>query len=127
MILTIYYDDHCPLCLLEMKQLKKFDKNKDIDFVPLHDDSFSKNHPHINKTEAIKILHAQLNTGEILLGLDANCKAWNIVGKHRWLVILRWPIIRIFTDIIYRIFARYRSQISKLLTEKKSCSSCQIK
>lgn len=37
------------------------------------------NYPHINKTEAIKILHAQLNTGEILLGFDANCKAWNIV------------------------------------------------
>ena len=116
MILTIYYDAHCPLCLAEMQQLKSYDKNESINFVNLHAENFSERHPHINRKKAMKILHGQLHTGELLLGLDVTCKAWNLVGKHKWLVIVRWPVISIFADAAYLFFARYRNRISSLVT-----------
>jgi len=126
MILTIYYDGHCPLCMKEMQLLKRHDNKKSIHFVDLHNDDFSKDHPHINIPKAIRILHGQLNTGELLLGLDVTCKAWSLVGKHKWLAVLRWPLIRIIADLIYRVFARYRSKISYLLTGNKNCNSCNL-
>ncbi|MCW9046594.1 MAG: DUF393 domain-containing protein [Gammaproteobacteria bacterium] len=126
MILTIYYDGHCPLCMKEMQLLKRHDIKKYIKFVDLHNENFSNEYPHIKASDAIKILHGQLNTGELLLGLDVTCRAWNLVGKHKWLAILRWPLIRTIADIIYRLFARYRNRISHLLTGQKNCNSCNI-
>ena len=126
MILTIYYDGNCPLCMIEMQQLKSHDNRKNINFVNLHDENFLEKHPHISTQKAMKILHGQLNTGELLLGLDVTCKAWDLVGKHKWLVILRWPVIRIFADAVYLLFARYRHRISSLLTNKNNCKNCQL-
>ena len=126
MILTIYYDGHCPLCMKEMQLLKRHDNKKLINFVDLHNEVFSKHHPHINTSEAIRILHGQLNTGELLLGLDVTCKAWSLVGKHKWLAILRWPLIRTIADVFYRVFARYRNKVSYLLTGNKTCNSCNL-
>jgi len=126
MILTIYYDGHCPLCMIEMKSLKKHDSKNTINLIDLHSDNFSEDHPHINKADAIGILHGQLNNGELLLGLDVSCKAWFLVGKHKWMTILRWPIIKTIADMFYRLFARHRSKISFLLTGKKSCNSCNL-
>ena len=126
MILTIYYDGHCPLCMIEMKSLKKHDSKNAINLIDLHSDNFSEDHPHINKTDAIGILHGQLNNGELLLGLDVSCKAWLIVGKHKWMAILRWPIIKSIADMFYRLFARHRSKISFILTGKKPCNSCNL-
>jgi len=126
MILTIYYDGHCPLCMIEMKSLKRHDNKNSIILIDLHNDNFSSDYPHINKTEAIGILHGQLDTGELLLGLDVTCKAWVLVGKHKWMAILQWPLIRTIADMFYRLFARHRSKVSYLLTGKKTCNSCNL-
>jgi len=125
-MLTIFYDSHCPLCMAEMAQLKDLDNQKKINFADLHAADFNQIYPYIDQSKANQILHGELLSGEILLGLDVTCKAWSLVGKHKWLAILRWPIIRIFADAIYRIFARYRNTISYLLTGKKPCKQCSL-
>lgn len=127
MKLTIFYDSHCPLCMTEMKLLKNNNKDKRLKLIDLHDDNFNKRFPHINKSKAMNILHGELNNGKLLFGLDVTCTAWALLGKHKWLMILRWPIIRFFADKTYLFFARYRSQISRLLTGNKHCTQCSIK
>ncbi|MBI3188764.1 MAG: DUF393 domain-containing protein [Gammaproteobacteria bacterium] len=124
--LTIFYDSQCPLCLAEMQQLKKLDKTGSLGFANLHDADFEERYPHIDKVYANRILHGQLDTGEILLGLDVTCKAWSLAGKHRWLAILRWPVIRILADSIYLLFARHRYRISYWLTGKPRCNTCML-
>lgn len=126
MTLTIFYDGNCPLCMAEMRQLKKHDKYKRIKFVNLHIENFTAHYPQIDPVKAYGILHGKLDSGEILLGLDVTCTAWKLVGKHRWLAILRWPIIRTIADAVYLLFARYRNTISYLLTGKKPCTSCSL-
>lgn len=126
MTLTIFYDGQCPLCMAEMRQLKHHDHLGNIKFVNLYNDKFSEQYPHIDPVKANRILHGQLDSGELLLGLDVTCKAWQLVGKHTWLKILRWPVLRIFSDAIYLLFARYRNKISYLLTGTPRCSSCSI-
>lgn len=125
-MLTIFYDGHCPLCMAEMIQLKALDIQKKINFSDLHADNFNDVYPYIDKSKANLILHGELPSGEILLGLDVTCKAWSLVGKHKWLAILRWPVISFFADIVYRFFARYRNTISYLLTRKKPCKKCSL-
>lgn len=125
-MLTIFYDSQCPLCMAEMIQLKELDKHKKINFADLHAEDFNNIYPYIDQSKANRVLHGELPSGEIILGLDVTCKAWSLVGKHRWLAILRWPLIRFFADMVYKLFARYRNTISYLLTGNKACKQCSL-
>lgn len=124
--LKIFYDGGCPLCLSEMKHLLKLDQQKKIELVDIHQDEFEKKYPHIIREEADKILHGELADGTILLGLDVTHKAWSLVGKGQWIVILRLPFISLIADFAYLQFARHRHFLSRLITGKERCKSCSI-
>lgn len=114
--LTIFYDRLCHLCNSEMVLLKQADLKGHIQLEDINASDFSIRYPHIDIKHADSIMHAQTNEGEILLGLDATYAAWQTVGKHTWLCVLRWPIIRYFADKLYLLFAKYRHQISYVIT-----------
>ena len=126
MQLTIFYDSRCPLCLTEMKHLVKHDENSHIRLIDLHACDLNRLYPQIDKHKAMQRLHGQLDTGEMIYGLDVTCIAWSLVGKYRWLKILRWPLIRPITDLGYQFFARYRENIALLVAGKKHCKQCAI-
>ena len=121
-LLSIYYDSQCPLCQMEMQQLVKHDQAKQIKLIDLHEPFFAQNYPHINIDHAMNMLHAETESGKMLYGLDVTCHAWKLVGKHKWLAILRWPIIKQISDSLYLFFAKHRNKISYLLTGKRSCN-----
>jgi predicted DCC family thiol-disulfide oxidoreductase YuxK len=125
MILTIFYDRNCPLCSAEINQLRALDNDKQLLFEDINAVDFIQRYPYIDKIKANKLLHGQLTNGTMLYGLDVTCLAWKTVGKHRWLAILRWPLIRWFADISYRFFARHRNTISTLLMARNNSLNCQ--
>lgn len=126
MKLTVFYDGRCPLCLAEMRQLKASDHEDLIRLEDINAANFSSIYPHIDPDKADRILHGQLDSGEVLLGLDVTCKAWSLVGKHKWLAMLRWPLIRRIADLVYLGFARYRHSIAYFMTGKPRCVSCSL-
>jgi len=131
MVLTIFYDGLCPLCSAEINQLKTFDSKNQLVFQDIQSVDFLQRYPYIDKLEANRILHGQLSNGEMIYGLDVTCLAWKTVGRHRWLSILRWPVIRWFSDRVYIFFARHRNRISSLLMSKRvnkveDCRRCKI-
>ncbi|ETX10062.1 thiol-disulfide oxidoreductase [Marinomonas ushuaiensis DSM 15871] len=136
-MLTIFYDGNCPLCTAEMDKLQRLDNQNQLILEDIHNIDFNERFPHIDPVQADRILHGQLQNGEIIKGLDVTCLAWKLVDKHKWIQILRWPLIRVFADFGYLFFARYRHSISsfsfitsKLNSKpsgKSGCSSCQKK
>ena len=124
--LRIFYDGGCPLCLAEMKHLLSLDINQSIDLVDINQQGFEEKYPEINKRKADAILHGQLANGSIIVGLDVTHKAWTLVGKGHWTAILRWPVIRFFTDLAYLIFAKYRHPLTRIITGKSRCESCSL-
>ncbi|MFT2098134.1 thiol-disulfide oxidoreductase DCC family protein [Marinomonas sp. 2405UD66-6] len=124
-MLTIFYDGYCPLCTAEMNLLRDLDNQKKLILEDIHAADFSERFPHIDPIQADKILHGQLQNGEVIKGLDVTCLAWKLVGKHKWMQVLRWPVIRLFADLGYLFFARYRHSISSFVTGKPRCTSCQ--
>jgi len=125
--LILFFDGHCPLCSAEMRQLFELDRLKRLLLVDIHQADFDQLYPHIDKVQANKILQAQQTNGSMLYGLDANCKAWELVGRKRWLRILRWPFIRVIADLGYLIFANNRSLISYIATGQRRCSGCEMR
>ncbi|EAR54651.1 Potential redox protein [Photobacterium sp. SKA34] len=129
--MIIFYDGSCPLCVAEMKQLRQLNEHQKLQFEDILVPDFNQRFPDISKEEASAVLHGLLSskTGaeqQLLLGLDVTYKAWNLVGKKRWLKILRLPVIRTVADKAYLFFARNRYRISYLLTGKSRCNSCSI-
>ncbi|MEO9274980.1 DUF393 domain-containing protein [Marinomonas sp. 5E14-1] len=124
-MLTIFYDGYCPLCTAEMNLLRDLDNKKKLILEDIHAADFSERFPHIDPIQADKILHGQLQNGKVIKGLEVTCLAWKLVEKHKWMQVLRWPVIRLFADLGYLFFARYRHSISSFVTGKPRCTSCQ--
>ncbi len=124
MTLTIFYDSTCPLCMAEMRELKRLDVAKRLRLEDLFASDFSDRYPHIDRQQAIAVLHGQLDDGDILLGLDCTRLAWSLVGQKKWLAVLRWPVIKPFADWAYLMFARHRARISRILTGQATCEPC---
>ncbi|MEP0073059.1 MAG: DUF393 domain-containing protein [Marinomonas sp.] len=124
-MLTIFYDGYCPLCTAEMNLLRDLDTQKKLILEDIHAADFSERFPHIDPIQADKILHGQLQNGEVIKGLEVTCLAWKLVEKHKWMQVLRWPVIRFFADLGYLFFARYRHGISSFISGKPRCTPCQ--
>lgn len=125
MTFTLFYDGSCPLCVAEMDQLRALNHNRTLAFEDILAPGFSERFPDINPTDASNILHGKLSDGTLLLGLDVTHKAWSLVGKKRWIGLLRLPVIRWFADHAYLFFARNRYKISFLLTGRTKCEPCK--
>lgn len=126
-ILTLFYDGYCPLCVAEMDKLKALDKAARIAFEDIQQADFSTRFPELDWQALNFKIHAQLADGRLVTGLDATYLAWKSVG-HGWLYApLRWPVIRWFADKVYYWFARNRYTISYWLTGKKRCDNqCEV-
>ncbi|MDB2331683.1 DUF393 domain-containing protein [Alteromonas sp.] len=123
--MIIFYDSYCPLCMAEMRHLKKRDKADSLTLVDIQDPGFSAEYPNLDYDALNARIHAMLPNGEIITGLDVTHQAWKAVGVGWLYAPLRWPVIRIFADWFYTVFARHRYTISYLLTGKKrSCARC---
>ena len=124
--LIIFYDGGCPLCVKEMRHLKRLDKEGRIQFENVNEPDFSQRYPQVDVAKANQYLHGQVSSGDMIYGLDVTHEAWSLVGKGWIIAPLRWPIIRWFADKTYLFFARNRNRISKLLTGKERCAQCSI-
>lgn len=120
-LLTIFYDGTCPLCVKEMASLTEKDNGNNLETIDLSNAELSK-FPNINVTEANIILHALDDNGNLLLGLDAVHRAWQLVGRGWIYAPLRWPLIKPLADRLYILFAKNRYRISFLLTGSSRCN-----
>lgn len=124
MKLTLFFDSYCPLCAAEMDLLKELDSKDSLAFEDIHAEDFASRFPTIDPVAADRVLHGLYEDGSMVFGLDVTHHAWRAVGKKPWIAVLRWPVVRWFADIGYRIFANNRYSISWLLTGKKRCEPC---
>ena len=121
--LRLFYDGSCPICMMEIRHLDKLDRNHALDLQDINAGDFNERFPHIDAAEADRLLHAELPDGSMLYGLDASCRAWDVVGKGHWFAFLRWPLIRPVADLSYRGFARYRHRLGRFFGRTASCDS----
>jgi predicted DCC family thiol-disulfide oxidoreductase YuxK len=117
--LTVFFDGSCPLCTKEMDTLANFDIHSRIHFVNLnHQVSLPLGITHAAAFDTLHVIDTQ---GQLRTAVDANVLLWETVGRKPWLRMLRWPVVSIFANVGYRLFAKYREFFSLLLTGKKRC------
>lgn len=125
---TLFYDGQCSLCAREIEQLRST-RGSALKLVDIHDletqssdfgsgsGSGSGNDfdPGVSpqsgapdKDQLLRVLHLRRSDGTWLKSADANVAAWAGTPHGRALKLLRWPIIRHFVDVVYRVWAGWR-------------------
>ncbi|BCO20440.1 MAG: DUF393 domain-containing protein [Pseudomonadota bacterium] len=123
--MIIFYDSYCPLCMAEMRHLKKRDKHNRLTLVDIQAPDFASRYPSLDWQALNARIHGMTDDGIVITGLDVTHLAWKAVGMGWLYAPLRWPGIRIIADGVYNIFAKHRYTISYWLTGKKrTCDRC---
>ena len=110
-----------------MDHLVRLNTEAKLAFENIYARDFSQRFPQIDLQAADLVLHGQLQSGEMIYGLEVTYQAWALVGKRHWVAILRWPVVKQVSHQVYLFFAKHRSRISKLLTGSERCEVCEIK
>ena len=121
-MLTLFYDGRCPLCMKEIRHLRRWNSAGRVVFVDINSPDFATRYPHIDPETAMAILHGQLADGRVITGVDVTVAAWEQVGKGHWVRWLKWPGVRRVSPALYRLFARNRHRLARLLTGTSRCS-----
>ncbi len=113
--LTLYVDGNCPICMLEMKQLRARDRDGRLAFVDIAEPTFDPAPLGVSLKALNTQMHAWTADGVCLVGIDAILAAYTMTGRG-WLVApLRVPALRPAARALYRAFARNRMRVSRWL------------
>jgi len=102
--ITVYFDGECPLCAREVSWMKS--KKGTISYTDITKSDFSNLEK--TKNELMTEIHAQLDNGEWIYGMDVIRKMYEDVGLGLLVSPTKWPILKTIFDFIYKIFAKYR-------------------
>ncbi|MES2324007.1 MAG: DUF393 domain-containing protein [Pseudomonadota bacterium] len=113
--LTLYYDGLCPFCRAEMARLRGWDKSHRLAFVDIALPGFDPAFLGAGMAELNREMFSRTSQGAILVGTASILAAYALVGRT-WLVWpLRVPVLRSVLSCLYRLFARHRYTMSRLL------------
>jgi predicted DCC family thiol-disulfide oxidoreductase YuxK len=110
--LTLLYDGACPVCNLEMDNLKARNTAGMLRFVDISVPFFDPV-PYGTSLEAMNgLIHAVRPDGSLVIGTEVFRLAYGAVGLGHLAAPTGWPLLRSAFDAAYKVFARNRYGIS---------------
>ena len=107
---TVWYDSDCPLCVREMKLMRRLDKRNAIDFVSIQ----GANGCPIGTDELMKRFHAQERGQLIVSGAAAFAAMWRAIPVLRPLGLLaRFRPVLWILERLYRGFLLIRPWLQR--------------
>ena len=119
--LNILYDSKCNVCqweinFLRQRDLAKNQKKPRLRFTDLEGPHYNPTDPAnggISYAVGMASMRGILPTGQVLTGVPVFRKAYDQVGLGWLFVITKWPVFRELADFGYRIFAKYRTRLTR--------------
>jgi predicted DCC family thiol-disulfide oxidoreductase YuxK len=113
--LTLLYDGACPVCNLEMDNLKARNTAGLLRFVDISVPLFDAV-PYGATLEAMNgLIHAQRPDGSLVVGVEVFRLAYGAVGLGHLTAPTAWPVLKPLIDVAYKVFARNRYGFSKVM------------
>jgi len=111
---VVLYDHSCVICRQEMQRLKKFDKKERLHLVDISDAKFSDEFWGFSQKTLNQVLHVRCSDGQWFTGMDAVRHVYQQVGLGWLWLPSQVPGLVGMSNLLYRLFARYRYAISRL-------------
>lgn len=106
--LTLLYDGACPVCNLEMDNLKARNAAGLLHFVDISTPLFDPT-PYGTTLQAMNaLIHAARPDGSLVVGVEVFRLAYGAVGLGHLAAPTGWPVLKPAFDAAYKVFARHR-------------------
>lgn len=108
------YDGDCPLCMREVNMLKERDKSYGaIKFVDIGSEDYSpEENQGLDYETVMGRIHAILSDGTVVRDVEAFRRLYEEVGLGWVYAITKYEPIATVASIVYRVWAKYRLQIT---------------
>ncbi len=123
---TLLYDSACPFCRREVEWLKRRDRDARLAVVDIAADGFDPGRFGLTPADVVAELHGVLPDGRVTRGMESMRRAWSAVGIGWAMAPTGWPVLRVFFDLGYRVFARYRVPLGRLFGRNCDSQSCSV-
>ena len=122
--LTLLYDGGCPLCLREVRSLKRLDAGRGlIAFTDIDADGYDPDqHAGINYRQAMGRMHAIRADGTVITDVEVFRQSYNLVGLGWLYAPTRWPLVHVLVDALYTWWANRRLQLTRRPDLEVLCS-----
>jgi predicted DCC family thiol-disulfide oxidoreductase YuxK len=114
--LTLLYDGACPVCNLEMDNLKARNTAGHLKFVDISAPLFDTTPYGATLAQMNGLIHAQRPDGTLVVGVEVFRLAYGAVGLGHLTAPTSWPGFKPVFDAAYAVFARHRYGFSKVFT-----------
>lgn len=107
--LTLLYDGGCPLCVREVKFLRKRDHAEAIRFVDIDSSDYDPAlHQNISYLQAMARIHAIRSDGSVIKDVAVFRAAYDLIGLGWLYAPTGWPVLGPLVNALYGVWARYR-------------------
>ncbi len=107
----VVYDADCGFCRRTVAKLRTLDRSGRLLFRPLQDEALYRDEPRLSRAACERTLHLVTEDGAIHAGGDAFRETMTRVGAGPVTWVLRLPVARTVTELVYRSVAAVRSRI----------------
>ncbi len=118
----VFYDGDCPLCMREIRLLRRLDRRQRIRFTNLAFSGFDPKSVGKSREQLMDEIHGRLADGTWMTGVEVFRQLYAAVGFRSLVRCTRLPFISHGLEFGYRVFAKNRLW----LTGRCSARSCQI-
>ena len=118
--IEVFFDGACPLCLREIRMLRRKDRKQRIRFTDIAAPEFDATTLGIPRTTLMDRIHGRLPDGTWVEGVEVFRRLYAAVGFNSIVAATRLPLIAPLLDLSYRLFAQNRLK----LTGRCSDSAC---
>ena len=121
--IEVFFDGGCPLCMREIRMLKRWDRRSKIRFTDIDAAGFQA--AAVGKTQAdlMAQIYGRLPDGNWIRGVEVFRRLYAAVGFGPVVFLTRLPVISQILDLGYTIFARNRLK----LTGRCTIETCEVK
>jgi predicted DCC family thiol-disulfide oxidoreductase YuxK len=118
----VFYDGACPLCMREMRMLKRLDRKGRILFTDIAAEGFDAGTVGLTWEALMDRIHGRLPDGTVIEGVEVFRRLYAAVGFGALVKVSRAPGVSQALDVAYRLFAENRLKLTGRCTD----GACQV-
>ena len=106
--IEVFYDGACPLCVREIRFLRRLDRKGYIRYTDISSDEFKAEDYGITLDTFMSEIHGRLPDGSWVYGVEVFRRLYAAVGLGPLVWVTRRPVVAGLLNCAYRVFARNR-------------------
>lgn len=118
----VFYDGECPLCMREIRTLRRRDHAEKIQFTDIAAPDFDAGQHGTTQAALMDKIRGRLPDGTWIEGIEVFRRLWGAVGFRRLVTLSRLPGISHVLRGMYHLFAKNRLRLTGRCGPDGSCA-----